>query len=70
MCGSYHWPSMTGPITDAATGPNTVEDVASGLRSVGYLPGESTALVSYLAGPDSDYMTGQSVVIDGGIVMV
>jgi hypothetical protein len=49
VCGSYHWPSMTGPITDAATGPNTVEDVASGLRSVGYLPGESTALVSYLA---------------------
>ncbi|MBC3191584.1 acetoin reductase [Pseudonocardia sp. C8] len=28
------------------------------------------AFVSYLAGPDSDYMTGQSVMIDGGIVMV
>jgi MoxR-like ATPase len=40
---------MTGPITDAATGPSTVADVAAGLRSVGYLPGESTALVSYLA---------------------
>jgi MoxR-like ATPase len=40
---------MTGPITDAATGPSTVEEVADGLRSVGYLPGESTALVSYLA---------------------
>lgn len=26
------------------------------------------ALVSYLAGPDSDYMTGQSVLIDGGMV--
>jgi meso-butanediol dehydrogenase/(S,S)-butanediol dehydrogenase/diacetyl reductase len=25
--------------------------------------------VSYLAGPDSNYMTGQSVMIDGGIVM-
>lgn len=25
-------------------------------------------LVSYLAGPDSDYMTGQSVLIDGGMV--
>jgi MoxR-like ATPase len=49
VCGSYHWPSMTGPSTDADTGPNTVEDVATGLRSVGYLPGESTALVSYLA---------------------
>jgi MoxR-like ATPase len=40
---------MTGTSIDAAGGPNTVEDVAAGLRSVGYLPGESTALVSYLA---------------------
>lgn len=28
------------------------------------------AFVSYLAGPDSDYMTGQAVVIDGGVVMI
>jgi len=49
VCGSYHWPSMTGPSIDADTGPSTVEDIAAGLRSVGYLPGESTALVSYLA---------------------
>lgn len=34
--------------------PSTPEDVAS--------------FVSYLAGPDSDYMTGQSPLIDGGIV--
>ena len=34
--------------------PETPEDVA--------------ALVSYLAGPDSDYMTGQAVLIDGGMV--
>lgn len=26
------------------------------------------ALVSYLADPDSDYMTGQSILIDGGMV--
>ena len=36
-------------------------------------PTEQTAddvanFVSYLAGPDSDYMTGQSVLIDGGMV--
>src|SRR4051795_2769824 len=29
--------------------PAAVEDVAAGLRGVGYLPGESTALVSFLA---------------------
>ena len=33
-------------------------------------PDDVAAYVSYLAGPDSDYMTGQSVMIDGGIVMV
>ena len=31
------------------TAPSSVEDVRSGLRSAGYLPGQSTALVSYLA---------------------
>jgi MoxR-like ATPase len=36
---------MTAPNTD----PTSVDDVAAGLRTVGYLPGESTALVSYLA---------------------
>ena len=29
--------------------PSSVHDVADGLRAAGYLPGESTALVSYLA---------------------
>lgn len=28
----------------------------------------STAFVSCLAGPDSDYMTGQAPLIDGGLV--
>jgi MoxR-like ATPase len=31
------------------TAPTSVDDVATGLRAAGYLPGESTALVSYLA---------------------
>ena len=31
------------------TAPTSVEDVATGLRAAGYLPGQSTALVSYLA---------------------
>jgi len=31
-------------------------------------PEDVAALVSYLAGPDSDYITGQAILIDGGIV--
>lgn len=31
-------------------------------------PDDVAALVSYLAGPDSDYVTGQSIITDGGIV--
>jgi len=31
-------------------------------------PEDVAGLVSYLAGPDSDYMTGQSPLIDGGLV--
>jgi MoxR-like ATPase len=37
-----------------------VQDVADGLRSVGYLPGESTALVSYLA-----TKLGKPVLVEG-----
>lgn len=32
-------------------------------------PEDVAAYVAFLAGPDSDFMTGQSVVIDGGMVM-
>ncbi|MFC7344377.1 acetoin reductase [Saccharopolyspora griseoalba] len=32
-------------------------------------PEDVAGFVAYLAGPDADYMTGQSVVIDGGVVM-
>jgi MoxR-like ATPase len=40
--------------------PNTVEDVTAGLRSAGYLPGESTALVSFLA-----TKLGKPVLVEG-----
>jgi MoxR-like ATPase len=40
--------------------PSSVEDVAAGLRSAGYLPGESTALVSYLA-----TKLGKPVLVEG-----
>ncbi|KAK0225388.1 hypothetical protein IW262DRAFT_1293821 [Armillaria fumosa] len=34
------------------------------------VPDDPAKLVSFLAGPDSDYMTGQTIVIDGGNVFV
>src|SRR5437660_1273619 len=40
--------------------PTTVHDVASGLRDVGYLPGESTALVAFLA-----TKLGKPVLVEG-----
>ena len=40
--------------------PASVQDVLAGLRSVGYLPGESTALVSYLA-----TKLGKPVLVEG-----
>jgi MoxR-like ATPase len=42
------------------TAPSRVEDVAAGLREVGYLPGESTALVSYLAAK-----LGKPILVEG-----
>jgi MoxR-like ATPase len=40
--------------------PASVQDVAAGLREVGYLPGESTALVSFLAAK-----LGKPVLVEG-----
>ncbi len=40
--------------------PESIDDVAAGLRAVGYLPGESTALVSYLAA-----RLGKPVLVEG-----
>jgi MoxR-like ATPase len=40
--------------------PNSVTDVHAGLRATGYLPGESTALVSYLAAK-----LGKPILVEG-----
>jgi MoxR-like ATPase len=40
--------------------PNSPQDLAAGLRQVGYLPGESTALVAYLA-----IKLGKPVLVEG-----
>lgn len=42
-----------------------VEGIALGRAET---PDDVASLVSYLAGPDSDYVTGQSILIDGGLV--
>jgi MoxR-like ATPase len=42
------------------TEPTSIQDVSAGLSSVGYLPGESTALVSYLA-----TRLGKPVLVEG-----
>jgi MoxR-like ATPase len=44
----------------AATEPATAADLAAGLRDVGYLPGESTALVAFLA-----TKLGKPVLVEG-----
>jgi MoxR-like ATPase len=44
----------------AIADPESVQDVASGLERVGYLPGESTALVSFLA-----TKLGKPVLVEG-----
>jgi MoxR-like ATPase len=46
---------VTVPVT-----PNSVEEVSAGLRGVGYLPDDSTALVSYLAA-----RLGKPVLVEG-----
>jgi len=42
------------------------EMIALGRTAV---PEDVAKCVSYLGSPDSDYMTGQTLIIDGGIVM-
>jgi len=42
-----------------------VEGIALGRPET---PDDVASLVSYLSGPDSDYVTGQSILIDGGLV--
>lgn len=47
----------------------SMKAMAAGITLGRVSTGEDVAsLVSYLAGPDSDYMTGQSVLIDGGMI--
>jgi MoxR-like ATPase len=47
-------------LTAMSALPASVDELAAGLRSVGYLPGESTALVTYLAA-----RLGKPVLVEG-----
>ncbi len=47
-------------MSSSSTAPASVQAVAEGLREVGYLPGESTALVAYLA-----TKLGKPVLVEG-----
>ena len=48
-------------ISAAADDPRYAAGRVSTTASIGY--------VAFLAGPDSDYMTGQAINVDGGMVM-
>jgi MoxR-like ATPase len=50
----------TPPADTAAAAPGSAQEVAQGLRQVGYLPGESAALVSFLA-----TQLGKPVLVEG-----
>ena len=55
-------------LTGAAEG-ETYEKFVGGIAlGRAQTPEDVAAFVSYLAGPDSNYMTGQAVLIDGGLV--
>lgn len=56
--------ALTG-AEEGATFKKYVEGITLGRAST---PEDVAGFVSYLAGPDSDYMTGQTPLIDGGIV--
>ncbi len=55
-------------ITDAKIGESYGKFVGGIALGRAQTPEDVAAFVSYLAGPDSDYMTGQSPMIDGGLV--
>lgn len=55
-------------ITGAKIGESYDKFVSGIALGRAQTPEDVAAFVSYLAGPDSDYMTGQSPIIDGGLV--
>ena len=54
--------------TGASEGDTFNEFASSAALGRPQTPQEVAALVSYLSGPDSDFMTGQAIIMDGGMV--
>jgi len=52
-------------VAITGAGPGIGRGIARGRLQT---PDDVAALVPYLAGPDSDHLTGQPVIIDGGMV--
>lgn len=55
-------------LTGAAIGETYKKYVGGIALGRAETPEDVAAFVSYLSGPDSDYMTGQAPLIDGGMV--
>src|SRR5881275_2282312 len=59
IAGEYPGPPLHNALTMPVE-PQSVQDIAEGLRCVGYLPGDSTALVAFLAAK-----LGKPVLVEG-----
>ena len=72
--GSVQTPMLDGVIRDEAAAAGKSIEWAAEQRAKNITLGRLSTtedvanVVSFLAGPDSDYMTGQSVIVDGGMV--
>lgn len=55
-------------VTGAAVGETYKKFVGGIALGRAETPDDVASFVSYLASPDADYMTGQSAMIDGGLV--
>jgi NAD(P)-dependent dehydrogenase (short-subunit alcohol dehydrogenase family) len=73
IVGTEMWETIDlslGKRTGAGPG-ETIKKYSGDLIALGRtsVPEDVAKLVSFLASPDSDYVTGQTQVVDGGIIM-
>lgn len=71
VVGTTMWTEIDARFSDITGAPKGetykkfVDGIALGRAET---PDDVAALVSFLAGPDSDYVTGQAILVDGGLV--